>query len=287
MTRSLCLLVLAVLLPWQLLFSLLQYWARREAERVEYGVGVAGSDSRALIARAALYRMIEEVDLPLVYSRGAAWFERWVRREGPAWPVSGPFVALTFHYGAGLWSLSDLGRDSRKVAFVHASLPPPPGVRPGFRDRLVAARLNAVARLGNGVTITVGGASRQAEDWLAEGGVILGLIDAPHYGKRRSIDVEIVGQSLAFPCGLIELAIRSSVPIYLYTMGLDGDGPKRLLSVAGPFRPDSAQDLAGALGSFFSEAVCRDKAAWEFLPVASEAFVSAEYCKAVVQVGKG
>lgn len=276
--RSLAMLALGVILPWRLLLAVLKRLARRVANQLDVGPDLDPGSRRDLIARTTLYRMIEEVDLALVNVRGSAWFERWVTREGPPWPDVGPFLVLTFHYGAGLWSLSDLGCEGRRVAFVHASLPPPPDVRPGFGDHLVQARLNAVARLGNGVTITVGGAARRAEEWLAGGGVVLGLIDAPHYGRRRSMNVDVMGRTLAFPSGLVELAIRSSVPIYLYTMGLDGDGPKRLLSVAGPFRPARAQDLARDLGVFFSAAVCRDSAAWEFRTIADQAFPRMPNC---------
>lgn len=263
-------------LPWRSAFRLLFQLAGCPSRDPLPAAADFPADLAALAARAApraaLYGLLDVVDFMLVHLRGDRWRQKWVHREGVLWPDTGPFIALTFHYGAGLWSVADLARQGRRVAWIHASAAGEPDALPWRRRLLARWRLWTVRRIGHGITIATGGARARAQQWLDGGGVVVALIDAPHYGHRQTLDIELLGHPVGLPAGLVSLAIGSGVPIYLYTMGLEGDGPRRRLSVAGPFMPADEQCFARDLGAFFEAALRYDPGAWPFWSALPHAF---------------
>lgn len=270
-------LLAALCLPWRAAFRLL---FKRAGSPVRDPLPAEGADSPADLAalaaraapRAALYGLLDAVDFMLVHLRGDRWQRKWVCRAGARWPDSGPFIALTFHYGAGMWSVADLARQGRRVAWIHASSPGALDALPWHRRLLARWRLWTVRRIGRGITIATGGARARARQWLDGGGVVVALIDAPHYGRRQTLDIDLMGHRVGLPVGLVSLAIRSGVPIYLYTMGLEGDGPRRRLAIAGPFTPTDEQRFAHDLGTFFEAALRYDPGAWPFWSALPHAF---------------
>lgn len=235
------------------------------------------TDARSVdfFARARLHRLVDEADLGLVYTRGHRWMDRWITRDGPRWPEGQAFVAITFHYGAGLWSFADIARAGVRPAFVHASALLSPWSEWRVDEWLTWLRLSAIERLGKGRNLLVGGSAKAAEHWLVRGNPVVGLVDAPHYGRRRTFEVPVKRRSIHFASGLVELAVRCEVPVYLYTLALEAGTPRRRLRVAGPFEPRCADDMSEPVGRFLSRALDDDPAAWEYccLPM-DEAFRS-------------
>ena len=239
-------------------------YAQRDAAaaaQVARRFGVLG-DERDFRERFALYRLIDYADLPLAHARRLGWFGRWTNRSGPEWPREGAYLAVTFHFGAGMWTMRELGRHAVGVKWIHAPVVGTKTALERFVGAVGRARIASVAKFAGAPTIPTGGARRLAAEWLARGGAVTALHDAPHFGHRETIAVPFLGQSLHLPTGLGHLAATAQVPVYFYTTSLELDGARRRLRVVGPFRFDSAADFTLAAGRFLDEEVRADPAAW-------------------------
>ena len=60
-------------------------------------------DAREWKKRYRLIRLVDHCDLFLVRTRTRRWFRKHVDVDG-AWPASGPFIAMTFHWGCLLYT---------------------------------------------------------------------------------------------------------------------------------------------------------------------------------------
>lgn len=256
-------------LPWSAGMSVLRRVARTakaqrgaaEAARVAEQFGVL-RDERAFRERFALYRLVDHADLFLPHIRSFDWFERWTTRSGPAWPVQGAYIAVTFHFGAGMWTMRDLGRHALGVKWIHAPVVDSTTLVERLAGAVGRARIASVARFAGAPTIPTGGARRQADAWLARGGAVTVLHDAPHFGNRETLEVPFLGRSLHLPTGLGHLVVAAGVPVYFYTTRLELEGVRRRLHVRGPFAFDSVEGFTVAAGRFLEQEVAADPAAW-------------------------
>lgn len=266
-------------MPGRLGASLMRRAAR--LRKVQRGAGEAariamtfGScvDERAFCERFALYRLLDHADLFLSHTRSFGWFERSTVRSGPVWPVEGAYIAVTFHFGAGMWAMRDLGRHAKGVRWIHAPVTPPHNPVERVVAAVGRARIASVARFAGAPTIPTGGSRRVAEEWLAQGGAVTVLHDAPHFGMRETQEVPFLGRSIHLPTGLAHLAVTTGVPVYFYTTRLELEGFGRRLHVAEPrvFRQPS--DFTAAAGRFLEAEVAADPAAWHLWNVLETGF---------------
>ena len=216
--------------------------------------------------RHRLYWLADFADLFLVRLRTDRWLNGFLRLEGDALPQQGPILALTFHYGAGLWAMREFGRRGLNIAWLHAPVADhaPPGER--LSAALGRMRIREVIKATRAPAIPTGGSYQRMSDWLDTGGSVTALFDVPHFGQRRSMPIEVLGHTLHVPDGLIRLAEDKQVPVYLYTTSLVGDGPHRRFFVRGPIEPRSREGLVHAISQFMHEEIRRDPAAWHFWP---------------------
>lgn len=264
----LILLLATALLPWGLTFRLLKRVARarqRDAD-VRAALAVAQSlididDPEGFCFRYALYNLVDDLDLAIGLTRGAAWEKKWVQWRGARFPTHGAFVALTFHFGAGIPAWWALGRHGKGVAWIYEM----PACMPrGVALRLARMRRALVERLGRATPIATGGARMRADAWLEEGGGVMALIDAPHFGRRKVTNVRLLGQRAGLARGLAELAISRSVPVFVYTARLAVDSPQRLVNVSGPLEAGGVDALMQQVAAFLDAELRADPAAWHF-----------------------
>src|SRR5207249_8292228 len=93
-------------------------------------IGVKVPKARPRIAEpttwAAAYRLIQLIDradMWLSRFRSDRWIDHHLEVEGDAWPDR-PFVGITFHYGAGLWSIRHLCPNGRRASFLSLRFEP-------------------------------------------------------------------------------------------------------------------------------------------------------------------
>jgi hypothetical protein len=277
--KRLILFAAAAVLPYRLSFAILRRLAARRiddpAANAAFAVARAhgqASDRAAFCRRFVLYRLIDELDQSLIIFRGWRWHRRWVRAEGPALPTSGPLLAITFHYGAGMHAVRAGGLHAQGIAIIHA--PPEAAAAPGDAIGLWLARLRRAAlyRLSGAAGIVIGHAATQSLDRLAGGGAILALADVPHFGRQRTVAVPFCGDRIGLSSGLARLAMRADTPVYVFSCALADNSPHRLLRVHGPLLNDNAINLTGEIGRLFEDMVKADPAAWHYWGIMTEAF---------------
>lgn len=261
-------------LPWRMALWVYRLLSRSRwlfGAQVEASIRAAmdqlpKQDEAALRRRLRLVRLLDAADLYLarrtpVNRAPAGHF----RRQGE-WPEKGPFIAVSFHYGNGMWMLRDARRAGLRTVVIAApfedsmfagrtielhyarwrwaemdrSAGAPSAFRPKIRPKLVSA--------------------------LEEGKVVMSLLDIPpQLVPSRQLPVTLLGQPATLPCGIFDLAQALDVPVVPYWVTLDAKG-QRTLHVASARRiSDPEAELA-----WFAEQLDRlirdDPGAWHFWP---------------------
>jgi len=274
---------LAACFPWTKGFAFLNRIAAREdvfpestAEAIAGAASVAPiADERDWKRRYRLTRLVDHCDLFLMRTRGRRWFERHVDVEGE-WPAKGPFIAMTFHWGAGLWALGCMHESGVPVRFVAARMD-----KEQLRDHPVVARyarwrLRTVERAGGGPVIYTGGASAAIQRALADGHAVVALYDIPAVMTSKTLWTTVCGRPVALPAGMANLAVESGVPVIAFEMGFDYRTGRRQLRIEPAFVPVSAQDFADRLAVSMTRLLGIDTAAWHFSALAPHFFRTPE-----------
>jgi phosphatidylinositol dimannoside acyltransferase len=272
---------LAAALPWAWGFGLLRKFAASDdlypelTETACNGAMMVSpiSDIREWKQRYRLIRLVDHCDMFLVWMRTRRWFRKHVDIDG-AWPKSGPFIAMTFHWGAGLWSLADLHSVGLSVRFVSARLD-----RTQFHGDWVAygyarCRNRTVESAGGAPVIYIGGATQAIRLALAEGHVVVALYDVPASQTHATLVTKVCDRLVELPAGLANLAVASGVPIVPFAMGLDYQSGRRHLKIEESFLPASAQDFADRLAASLTRLIRQDPSAWHSSGYASEFFAA-------------
>jgi lauroyl/myristoyl acyltransferase len=268
----------AALLPWRAAYALFRARAARRADDPHARAACACArahgldvDEAGFCRRAVLQPLVDQADVALAWVRQRHWYRHWVRVEGDSFPKRGPFLAITFHMGVGIASAPyALGAHERGVFLIYAPWEAAPG---DFIGRMRArAWLSILRRRMGAPPVPTGGAFARARAWLAEGGGIMGLIDVPHYGHRRTSAVPFFGRTIGLSNGLAALAAETGAPVYVFTSTLDGDSPRRLLRIHGPLRAREPEALMREIGLWFEDAVRADPAAWHYWGAVDTAF---------------
>ena len=284
----------AALLPWSAGFRLLQRYSRRAnlyrevCEAALAGASTIGgiADPLAWKRRHLLIRLVDHCDLFLVRTRSRRWLRRFVDIDGE-WPSSGPFIAMTFHWGAGLWALAQLRASGRRARFVSARIHS--GAFHGDRvaHAYARARNRTVERAGGGPVIYTGGATSIIRDALRAGDVVVALYDLPADNTHSTIRTVVCDRAVRLPAGLARVAVEEGAAVVPFSMGLDGASGRRKLRIEPAFRPVDAQEFADRLGRSLTRLISEDSAAWHFSAFAPQFFASGQPAPGEVVRGPG
>ncbi|GHT86084.1 hypothetical protein AGMMS49543_18620 [Betaproteobacteria bacterium] len=271
----------AAVLPWPLTCALLRRLAVRHqdagdahaafAQAQAYG---AATDEAAFCQRYVLYRLVDQVDLALAWCRGKRWQRRWVRETGAPIPEQGPFLALTFHFGAGMHSLRAFSARNPIFGILRTELPP--GMP--LVDRLLARLRGAACRRLTRVPQLISMDNNAARKMLTvlRHDPMIALVDVPNPKRRQSRrDLPLLNGHIGMPTGMSRLAVKSGVPVYVYFCTLAEHSPERILQVYGPLPAESEAQLTTAIGRVFEEMLRRDPAAWHLWNLVDTEFASA------------
>ena len=260
---------LAAILPWALGFRLLKKFATRAdlfPELTDAACKGAQTvspidDVTAWKQRYRLIRLVDHCDMFLLRTRTRQWLRKHADVEG-AWPASGPFIAMSFHWGQGIWALADLHSIGPPVRLLAARLD-----KSEFGDDWVsyayARSRNRTVELAAGAPIIyVGGARRLLESALADGHIVLALYDLPPTAGHSTLLTKVCDRIIKLPAGLANLAAASGVPIVPFSLGIDYQTGRRQLRIEEAFLPANAQEFADRLAVSLTRLIRMDTAAW-------------------------
>jgi hypothetical protein len=272
---------LAAALPWAWGFGLLRKFAASDdlypelTETACNGAMMVSpiSDIREWKQRYRLIRLVDHCDMFLVRTRTWRWFRKHVNVDG-AWPKSGPFIAMTFHWGAGLWSLADMHSAGLSARFLSARLDKSQFHGDWVAHTYARCRNQTVESAGGAPVIYIGGATQAIRLALAEGHVVVALYDVPASQTHATLLTKVCDRLVELPAGLANLAVASGVPIVPFAMGLDYQSGRRRLKIEDSFLPASAQGFADRLAASLTRLIRQDTSAWHFSGYAPEFFAA-------------
>lgn len=261
-----------IFLPWPLCFRFYRYLSRYSwlyGERTAQALAAAQSiipveDPVRWCAAYRLIQLVDHGDLYLSLFRSDRWMRSYLELTGPDWPRNTPFLAITFHWGTGLWSLRHLRSQGMAAAFLSVRLD-----RNTFARRLVAyyysrLRIQEVERVGSAQVIYKGGSVPRLLETLRQGKSVVALIDVPPGEGNNCLPIPLFQRQAWWPSGLVRLAVSEGIPVVAFTVSLDHETGRRYLKVAGPLPAQDQYQLMEALAGCFSEAIARDPPAWHF-----------------------
>jgi hypothetical protein len=275
--------LLAALMPWRVGFRLLDAVATRaELHPEATAAALAGAASIGPVGdpvdwarRYRLTRLVDHCDLFLVRTRGRRWFARHVTVEGE-WPRDGPFIAMTFHWGAGLWALDDIRATRRPVHFIAARFAEADFDGDRVAYRYARLRNRTVERAGGAPIIYTGGASAAIRAALVAGHAVAALYDVPPALTGRTLSTRVCGRGVVLPAGFATLAVETGVPVAPFAMRTDFRTGARSLTIEPGFVAPTAQAFADRLGESLTRLLGEDTAAWHFSGLAPQFFVQAD-----------
>ena len=270
----------AALLPRRLSFALMKRLARNE-RLYRASVDPAWQAARQYLPeldeetfryRYRLLRLVDQVDTWLTLLRSARWWHKQVDIVGE-WPESsGPFLLLTFHWGAGgfIWKL--LRRRGVAAHFLAR--------RASYSDMglgrvaLWYARFRewAIVRIGCAGPIFVGGSKARIRAAFAAGSSVMGMLDLPADEGRATFLEPCMEWQMRFPRGLVDLAIENDLVVILVSAGLDHhNGRREVLVEVLPIGLDAGK-IAERYAEHFSRRLAQQPGYWQLWQVAPALF---------------
>lgn len=215
----------------------------------------------AFIKRARMYALVDWADVYWYNSRSIRWLDRNVLFLGDSIP-SEPVMAITLHYGAGLWALPAFSRFSSPLGWVHA--PVADVVVKGHRMTawLSRWRVRTVRRIPGVSALSTPGALKKMQRCVNERGSILGLIDAPFQDKSRCSHIDVLGRPFNLPNGFLRFAVTHHLPVYLFTLTLTEAGDARIFRGRLLDRSLGFDEMLIELEKWMTESIVTDPAAW-------------------------
>jgi hypothetical protein len=270
---------LATVLPWRWcyrVFRILSRWDRlywadgmRNCEQArKHGCVMDMADCRR---KWRLMSMVDQADFYLAISRSNRWMQRHMDVEG-RWPEPGkPAILCTFHWGAGMWALRNLGASGLRA---HALVGPQrPEMFPGHRLRYVYYRIrnHAVRRALGTVPLDISGTLRPVLKALRAGEQVAAAVDVPAYLSSSSQSIPFLNQQARFPRGLLRLAADQGVPVTIFINGIRFHDGRRFLRLYSLGVIRDVDMLMAKVYAHLEDLIREEPAAWHFWRI-SDAF---------------
>ena len=259
---------LAVVLPWPWCFRLFRRvcaWGGLYRERTDAAWQAAASwqnlgDAAAWKAAYRLVHLVDHADLFLSRTRSDRWMRRYLQVQGQ-WPARGPFLGVTYHWGAGLWALRHLRAQGLQSALLVYR-----PTRDEMGDYLVAywygeMRLAETGRASGSPVIDSARAVWEIRRaWRRGVSVIVGYDvprGIPRTGRRRQAHL-VLGREMDFPIGLPKLAADSGVPVLSFDCRIDRGTGRRTLRIHPVVEESSEHELSARLAEPFDALLRED-----------------------------
>jgi Bacterial lipid A biosynthesis acyltransferase len=226
------------------------------------------SDEQTWMRDQRFVRLIDDVDLFSSLIHSADWFRTHARIDG-AWPAGG-FIAVTFHWGNGLWvprMLHDAGRpltgltaDLRREHYANAPV----------RYWYAALRNREVRRVTGGALHYVGDSIRALVAALRREKPVCVLFDVPVMAGWKFNRTILFGRAVAFPRGIARLAVKEKKPVVLFLSCVDPDTGEQSIAIDAPVLFADEQSLTDHLARRLEAAIRSRSYAWHHWPLFSQ-----------------
>ncbi|MET0231073.1 MAG: hypothetical protein ABW186_09105 [Rhodanobacteraceae bacterium] len=259
------------LMPWPLAYACYRRFARDVSlfDDATSAAKIAAdyvpiADLDAFLDDVRVTHLLDVADLLLSQRKPLDWWPAHVDIAG-TWPQSGAVVAVTFHYGTGLWLCRALRRAGRRSTFVSARFERDAFEARPMLHRYGERRLAEVERL-TGAPITFRpGARTTLLDALARGISVIGLVDVPpRLASRGQRPVELLGRPASLPDGLLTLASEARVPIVPCWVEIDFATGRRRVVIGEARAPGPFDAALAELAGMLDRLIRASPAAWTF-----------------------
>lgn len=259
-------------LPWPLAYAGCRFLARFAHmfhEPTDAAAAVAPgylpiADSKAFKRDVRTVWLLDAMDLYLSLRHRTDWLPRHVEVRG-AWPQAGAFVALSFHYGHGLWVFRDLRRNGRDSVLVSARFERSAFDRHPVRYRYGVTRMGEVERISGEPNAYRPGVRDKLLDALRRGVAVLGVFDMPpRLAPRGQWPVHFLDQPTSLPDGMLTLAGEAGVPVVPCWVEVDLARGRRTLVIGDAIAPAPVAQTLAQLAGTLDRLIRAQPAAWLF-----------------------
>lgn len=262
----------AVLLPWSWTYRLLRQLSRASwLYREETELAEAAANANGIFETGSVWRrhfrinkLIDGVDPWLIRFRSKRWMEKHLDVNG-AWPTDGPFIALSIHWGAGMWGIRHIKNNSQPVSViarpfsewgVDCSKP--------YRVYIKCYEREIERAGGTDITVTGPGLTGRMAEQIEMGHGLLALMDVPKGANEGGFPVDFLGQPTYFATGIVNIAVKNNWPIVPYAIGVDFKTGKRKLEIKPPINATDTREAMTQLAAYFDGVVRREPTLWLF-----------------------
>ena len=290
--------MLAILLPWRWVWRLYQRYLpasslfAEPADRAWRGLQTVGPaitsqlnliDQLTFRLRHQLTRLLDHVDVYLALFRPKFWIRRYARLSG-SWPASaeknraqetqtglltnsshGAFLALTFHWGCGLWALWQLRQQGICAHFLSIRVSRADFANRPVEYRYAQLRLWLVQRLTKAEVIYTQGAAEKIMQCWQRGEAVIAVMDVPGRGIGRHHGTQVMnvaGRPFHWPLGLPALAVQQQIPVLFFAGHIDWATGCRTIEVGAARVYTDTITCIEQLAETFSTLLQADPAAW-------------------------
>jgi phosphatidylinositol dimannoside acyltransferase len=271
---------IAAFVPWRMVFAIFKRLAGWPLlYRAPSNRALAEAQQRGWVADPAswlrarkLTTLVDHADHYLARSRGNDWLDRHVEVDGQ-WPAPGQAaMALTFHWGAGMWGLRSAARAGLRCHALVAALDGEQFAGRAVLHRYVKARTRSVALSLRCPFIDVSTSMRSALRVLHRHEQLLAVVDVPADQVAASQATEILGLPARLPTGLLRLAVDRKIPVCVYVTGIDMESGRRFLRIRQLGVPGSVEALVATLSTQLDSLIRENPPAWHFWSEAERFF---------------
>jgi hypothetical protein len=272
---------LAILLPWPLCFAIFKRLARMrwlyrpQVEAALYQArryGWAGEDEAHWRWVRRLVTLVDHADYYLVLTRRDAWFKRHFVVHGAWYPPSQASFLLTFHWGAGMWSLHHAANAGLQVHSLVAALDGAHFKGRWVLHRYAKARTAMMSHISGPPTLDVSASLRPVLKALRAQQQVFAVVDVPADQVSTSQPITLLDLRAQVPRALFRLAVEHKVPVTVYLAGLQLADGQRFLRIH-PFGIYADVDaLIQDVFQVLDQAIRENPAVWHFWSEADRFF---------------
>lgn len=271
---------LAAVLPWTLAFAIftrLARWSwlyRAPSQRALAEAQARGwvQDPATWLRNRKLTTLVDHADHYLARTRSDRWMDRHLVVDGK-WPEPGQAsLALTFHWGAGMWGLRSAARAGLHGHMLVAALDSAHFAGHAVLHRYIKARTRSIALSLRRPFIDVATSMRPALRVLQHHEQLFAVVDVPADQVAASRPVEILGLPARLPTGLLRLAVERKIPVSVYVTGIDMETGRRFLRIRSLGVPADVDVLVASLAGDLDRLIRENPPAWHFWSEAERFF---------------
>ena len=262
---------LALVLPWRWAYWVFDQILKRTSlyiEGVDQAFDVATKvttfpvNASVWKHRMRMTRLLDAADYYLSKWRTSSWIRGFTQVEGEWLKAGQQFVALTFHWGAGMFALEEMKR-SGVCAHMLVNAANPEHFRGRYaRFHYIRHRIKRIEQLLARPTLDAMGSLRPIVAALRGGTSIVAVIDVPTPADASAQAVTLMEKTVWVPRALMRAAIDNQLPVLVYLSEINFNDGTRHIRIHAISPQTNVETLAKAVFKYLDKALEQEPAAW-------------------------